>query len=94
MVFVLPDDPSNHFFHGLLLFIMGLSISWNAPTINNNFNFLFVRWSTIWPIISHGLLGVPNSIFVEIVLERSRTSIYVLDQSFKFMLASFALMAG
>ncbi|KAB1210267.1 hypothetical protein CJ030_MR6G013338 [Morella rubra] len=31
----LPDDPSTAFLHGLVLFLMGLSISWNAPATNN-----------------------------------------------------------
>ncbi|KAG2716613.1 hypothetical protein I3760_03G135200 [Carya illinoinensis] len=35
LLLVLPDDPSTAFMHGLVLFIMGLSISWNAPATNN-----------------------------------------------------------
>ncbi|KAK1313596.1 hypothetical protein QJS10_CPA06g02049 [Acorus calamus] len=35
LLLVLPDDPSSGFMHGLVLFIMGLSISWNAPATNN-----------------------------------------------------------
>ncbi|KAK4264906.1 hypothetical protein QN277_026023 [Acacia crassicarpa] len=31
----LPDDPSTAFLHGLVLFIMGLSISWNGSATNN-----------------------------------------------------------
>ncbi|KAM7253565.1 hypothetical protein ACFE04_021719 [Oxalis oulophora] len=31
----LPDDPSSAFMHGLVFFLMGLSISWNAPATNN-----------------------------------------------------------
>ncbi|KAH9611114.1 hypothetical protein KSS87_011924 [Heliosperma pusillum] len=31
----LPDDPSTAFLHGLVLFIMGLIISWNAAATNN-----------------------------------------------------------
>ncbi|CAL5189387.1 unnamed protein product [Lathyrus oleraceus] len=31
----LPDDPSTTLSHGLLLIIMGFSISWNAPATNN-----------------------------------------------------------
>ncbi|XAR73370.1 hypothetical protein NMG60_11007319 [Bertholletia excelsa] len=31
----LPDDPSTAFLHGMVLFIMGLSISWNGPATNN-----------------------------------------------------------
>ncbi|XP_059309658.1 uncharacterized protein LOC132060720 [Lycium ferocissimum] len=31
----LPDDPSTAATHGLVLFIMGLIISWNAPATNN-----------------------------------------------------------
>ncbi|XP_031384530.1 uncharacterized protein LOC116198504 isoform X1 [Punica granatum] len=61
----LPDDPSTAFSHGLVLFIMGFCISWNAPATN-------------------------NPIFAEIVPEKSRTSIYALDNSFETILASFA----
>ncbi|GMP26108.1 hypothetical protein CsSME_00002693 [Camellia sinensis var. sinensis] len=61
----LPDDASTAFMHGLVLFAMGLSISWNAPATN-------------------------NPIFAEIVPERSRTTIYALDQSFESILSSFA----
>ncbi|XP_031384533.1 uncharacterized protein LOC116198504 isoform X4 [Punica granatum] len=32
----LPDDPSTAFSHGLVLFIMGFCISWNAPATNKN----------------------------------------------------------
>ncbi|XP_057970559.1 uncharacterized protein LOC131159559 [Malania oleifera] len=35
LLLVLPDDPTTAFMHGLVLFIMGLSISWNAPATNN-----------------------------------------------------------
>ncbi|KAK9990224.1 hypothetical protein SO802_025209 [Lithocarpus litseifolius] len=35
LLLVLPDDPSTGFKHGLVLFVMGLSISWNAPATNN-----------------------------------------------------------
>ncbi|KAK6923754.1 Major facilitator superfamily [Dillenia turbinata] len=35
LLLVLPDDPSTSFLHGLVLFIMGLSTSWNAPATNN-----------------------------------------------------------
>ncbi|TKW10212.1 hypothetical protein SEVIR_6G147240v4 [Setaria viridis] len=31
----LPDDPSTGFLHGFVIFIVGLSISWNAPATNN-----------------------------------------------------------
>ncbi|KAK6923750.1 Major facilitator superfamily [Dillenia turbinata] len=65
LLLVLPYDSSTSFLHGLVLFIMGLSTSWNAPATN-------------------------NPIFAEIVPERSRTSIYALDQSFESILASFA----
>nr|DAD21927.1 TPA_asm: hypothetical protein HUJ06_023390 [Nelumbo nucifera] len=34
LMLVLPDDPSTAFLHGLVLFIMGLCISWNAPATN------------------------------------------------------------
>ncbi|XP_042521001.1 uncharacterized protein LOC122094302 isoform X1 [Macadamia integrifolia] len=35
LLLALPDDPSTAFMHGFVLFIMGLSISWNAPATNN-----------------------------------------------------------
>ncbi|XP_018717036.2 uncharacterized MFS-type transporter YwfA isoform X1 [Eucalyptus grandis] len=35
LLLALPDDPSTAFLHGLVLFIMGLIISWNAPATNN-----------------------------------------------------------
>ncbi|KAK9233627.1 hypothetical protein WN943_023878 [Citrus x changshan-huyou] len=35
LLLVLPDDPSTGFMHGLVLVIMGLCISWNAPATNN-----------------------------------------------------------
>ncbi|KAG6515068.1 hypothetical protein ZIOFF_025448 [Zingiber officinale] len=35
LMLVLPDDPSTGILHGLVIFIMGLSISWNAPATNN-----------------------------------------------------------
>ncbi|XP_077213625.1 major facilitator superfamily protein [Tasmannia lanceolata] len=35
LMLVLPDDPSSGFMHGLVLFIMGFCISWNAPATNN-----------------------------------------------------------
>ncbi|GAB4847292.1 hypothetical protein Ancab_026336 [Ancistrocladus abbreviatus] len=31
----LPDDPSTAFIHGLVFFIMGFCMSWNAPATNN-----------------------------------------------------------
>ncbi|OMO56058.1 Major facilitator superfamily [Corchorus capsularis] len=65
LLLALPDDPSTAFSHGLVFFIMGFFISWNAPATN-------------------------NPIFAEIVPEKSRTSIYALDQSFESILASFA----
>lgn len=34
LLLVLPNDPSTAFMHGLVFFIMGLSISWNAPATN------------------------------------------------------------
>jgi len=34
LLLVLPDDPSTGVVHGLVLFIMGLSISWNAAATN------------------------------------------------------------
>lgn len=34
LLLVLPDDPSTAFLHGLVLFIMGLCMSWNAPATN------------------------------------------------------------
>lgn len=35
LLLVLPYDPSNAFMHGLVLFIMGFCMSWNAPATNN-----------------------------------------------------------
>lgn len=35
LLLALPDDPSTAFTHGLVLTIMGLSISWNAAATNN-----------------------------------------------------------
>ncbi|GKV25362.1 hypothetical protein SLEP1_g34811 [Rubroshorea leprosula] len=35
LLLALPDDPSTSFKHGLVLFIMGLLISWNASATNN-----------------------------------------------------------
>ncbi|KAF8406005.1 hypothetical protein HHK36_008085 [Tetracentron sinense] len=35
LLLILPDDPSTAFTHGLVLFIMGLCISWNAAGTNN-----------------------------------------------------------
>ncbi|XP_023002983.1 uncharacterized protein LOC111496730 [Cucurbita maxima] len=35
LLLVLPDDPSTGFLHGLVLFIMGFSMSWNGPATNN-----------------------------------------------------------
>ncbi|KAI8031042.1 Protein spinster [Camellia lanceoleosa] len=35
LLLVLPDDPSTAFMHGLIMFIMGLSISWNGPATNS-----------------------------------------------------------
>lgn len=34
LMLVLPDDPSKEFIYGLVLFIMGLCISWNGPATN------------------------------------------------------------
>lgn len=34
LLLVLPYDPSNAFMHGLVLFIMGFCMSWNAPATN------------------------------------------------------------
>ncbi|CAI0374696.1 unnamed protein product [Linum tenue] len=36
LLLVLPDDPSTGFIHGLVLFVMGLSISWNSPATNKS----------------------------------------------------------
>ncbi|KAI6692058.1 hypothetical protein NL676_019768 [Syzygium grande] len=70
LLLALPDDPSTAFMHGLLLLIMGLCTSWDAPATN-------------------------NPIFAEIVPEKSRTSIYALDNSFESILSSFApLLVG
>lgn len=38
LMLVLPDDPSTGVVHGLVMFIMGLSISWNAPATNKYVN--------------------------------------------------------
>ncbi|KAH7567772.1 hypothetical protein JRO89_XS07G0144200 [Xanthoceras sorbifolium] len=35
LLLVLPDDPTSMFVHGLVMVIMGLCISWNAPATNN-----------------------------------------------------------
>ncbi|XP_027074457.1 uncharacterized protein [Coffea arabica] len=35
LLLALPDDPSSALSHGLVLFIMGLMMSWNAPATNN-----------------------------------------------------------
>ncbi|CBI40991.3 unnamed protein product, partial [Vitis vinifera] len=35
LLLLLPDDPSTAFMHGLVLFIMGLCISWNPAATNN-----------------------------------------------------------
>ncbi|KAL2528223.1 Major facilitator superfamily protein [Forsythia ovata] len=35
LMLILPDDPSTAVMHGLVFFIMGLCISWNAPATNN-----------------------------------------------------------
>ncbi|KAI8031039.1 Protein spinster [Camellia lanceoleosa] len=35
LLLALPDDPSTAFLHGLILVIMGLIITWNAPATNN-----------------------------------------------------------
>ncbi|PON55024.1 Major facilitator [Parasponia andersonii] len=35
LLLVLPDDPSTAFNHGLVFFIMGFLVSWNAPATNN-----------------------------------------------------------
>lgn len=35
LLLALPDDPSTAVMHGLVFFIMGLCISWNAPATNN-----------------------------------------------------------
>lgn len=40
LMLVLPDDPSMGLAHGIVLFIMGLSISWNAPATNKYVNTL------------------------------------------------------
>ena len=34
LLLALPDDPNTAFMHGLVLSIMGLSISWNGPATN------------------------------------------------------------
>ncbi|KAK7247430.1 hypothetical protein RIF29_42313 [Crotalaria pallida] len=35
LLLALPDDPSTAFMHGLVIFTMGLFMSWNAPATNN-----------------------------------------------------------
>ncbi|KAK9166592.1 hypothetical protein Scep_001783 [Stephania cephalantha] len=35
LLLVLPDDPSSGFMHGLVMAVMGLSISWNSAATNN-----------------------------------------------------------
>ncbi|BAF24933.1 uncharacterized protein [Oryza sativa Japonica Group] len=35
LLLALPDDSSSGFLHGFVMFIMGLSISWNGPATNN-----------------------------------------------------------
>ncbi|XP_038975669.1 tetracycline resistance protein, class B-like isoform X2 [Phoenix dactylifera] len=36
LLLVLPDDPSTGLAHAIVLFIMGLSVSWNAPATNKD----------------------------------------------------------
>ncbi|XP_044470477.1 uncharacterized protein LOC123199505 isoform X2 [Mangifera indica] len=36
LLLALPDDPSSAFVHGLVFFIMGFFISWNAPATNKD----------------------------------------------------------
>ncbi|KAH9718543.1 MFS domain-containing protein [Citrus sinensis] len=90
LLLVLPDDPSTGFMHGLVLVIMGLCISWNAPTTNKKIsNLQFTRLLCLTKKCRHLIIIVKTS-SSEIVPERSRTSIYALDRSFESILASFA----
>ncbi|KAF5198101.1 Major facilitator superfamily protein [Thalictrum thalictroides] len=43
LMLVLPDDPSTAFMHGLVLFITGLCISWNAAATNKDIGILSQR---------------------------------------------------
>nr|XP_048334607.1 tetracycline resistance protein, class B-like isoform X2 [Ziziphus jujuba var. spinosa] len=51
LLLVLPDDPSTAFSHGLVLFLMGCFISWNAPATNK------ICWSTSGVALLLLLLG-------------------------------------
>ncbi|KAK9230632.1 hypothetical protein WN944_023604 [Citrus x changshan-huyou] len=90
LLLVLPDDPSTGFMHGLVLVIMGLCISWNAPATNKKIsNLQFTRLLCLTKKCRHLIIIVKTS-SSEIIPERSRTSIYALDRSFESILASFA----
>ncbi|KAG6434811.1 hypothetical protein SASPL_106454 [Salvia splendens] len=65
LLLAVPNNPSTVLVHGIVMFITGFCISWNAAATN-------------------------NPIFAEIVLEKSRTSIYALDRSFESVFSSFA----
>ncbi|XP_042056890.1 protein spinster-like [Salvia splendens] len=65
VLLAVPNNPSTVLVHGIVMFITGFCISWNAAATN-------------------------NSIFAEIVPEKSRTSIYALDRSFESVFSSFA----
>uniref|UniRef100_A0A7N2LZE4 Major facilitator superfamily (MFS) profile domain-containing protein n=1 Tax=Quercus lobata TaxID=97700 RepID=A0A7N2LZE4_QUELO len=97
LLLVLPDDPSTGFMHGLVLFVMGLSISWNAPATNKwmvgtiELRMDEVAWLDL--LVQVAAVVQPqhySPIFAEIVPEKSRTSIYALDRSFESILSSFA----
>ncbi|CAN1148290.1 hypothetical protein LINPERHAP2_LOCUS16381 [Linum perenne] len=45
LLLVLPDDPSTGFMHGLVLFVMGLSISWNGPATNKSFESILASFA-------------------------------------------------
>ncbi|RDX57885.1 hypothetical protein CR513_62839, partial [Mucuna pruriens] len=78
----LPYDPSTAFMHALVLFIMGLIRSWNAPATNK-----CVSKTLLFALKFN---SVNSPIFAEIVPEKSRTTIYALDRSFETILSSFA----
>ena len=91
MLLLLPDDPSTTFMLGLVFFIMGLCISWNAPTTNKYVSSdLFRMYTVSYNSVIWCLHGLYSPIFAEIVPRKSRTSIYALDRSFESLLASLA----
>ncbi|TQD91722.1 hypothetical protein C1H46_022682 [Malus baccata] len=92
LLLVLPDDPTTGFSHGLVLFVMGWFTSWNAPATNNQkLNYWSQKFRYLYFLGTLSMCKLVHSpIFAEIVPERSRTSIYALDQSFESILSSFA----